>query len=54
MALKETNKNRKKKLLQPGSEWSNNVSQESPPIQTDTTIWFILIICLVVAFFAAL
>jgi hypothetical protein len=44
MALKESNKNRKKPVTQ----------QEEPAIQTDTTIWMVLIICLVIAFFAAL
>jgi hypothetical protein len=45
MALKESNKNRKKPVTQ---------KYEEPAIHTDTTIWTVLIICLVIAFFAAM
>lgn len=52
MALKESNKNRKK----PSTTVEKKVVQkvEEPAIHTDTTIWTVLIICLTIAFFAAM
>jgi|LakMenEpi03Aug12_release.lakeMendotaPanAssembly.Ray.scaffolds.fasta_scaffold3090404_2 hypothetical protein len=47
MALKESNKNRKK-TVEP------TVEVYEPVIQTDSTIGWVFIICLVLAFFAAM
>lgn len=52
MALKESNKNRKKTLDKPVPP-SNTIVPEYE-IKTDSTIGWVFVICLVLAFFAAM